>query len=200
MIKQTVLKFKLASPDEHLTSHAGRALSGEFAIGAGIRKDLDTYFPRPGSGKGYLASEHVYPLLLMLTGGGRALEDLREIREDWGLREILGLKRIPSADAIGDWLRRSGSSGCLEGLERVNHQLLKGALKRDGNRTYTNPKVEPDPVGLPSIPFPLGENRFSLRLVCFMFFFFTFAFHFLLYLHSPQPCSLQTSASCHAVI
>ena len=137
MIEQTVLKFKLARTDEHLTSHAGLALFGEFAIGAGIRKHLDKYLPKPGSGKGYLASEHVYPLLLMLTGGGRSLEDLREIREDRGLREILGLKRIPSSDATGDWLRRSGDNGCLEGLESVNRQVLKRALKRDGIRTYT---------------------------------------------------------------
>jgi len=137
MIKQTVLKFKLASTDEHLTFHAGLALFGEFAIGAGIRKYLDKYLPKPGSGKGYKASEHVYPLLLMLAGGGRSLEDLRQIREDRGLREVLRIKRIPSSDALGDWLRRSGDNGSLKGLESVNHQLLKGALKRDGIKTYT---------------------------------------------------------------
>ena len=55
--------------------------------------------------------------------GGRALEDHLQIREDQGLREVLGLKRIPSSDAIGDWVRRSGHNGCLKELESVNHQV-----------------------------------------------------------------------------
>jgi len=56
---------------------------GEFAIGVGIRRYVDLYLPEPGNGAGYKASEHVYPLILMLNGGGRALEDMREIRRDW---------------------------------------------------------------------------------------------------------------------
>ena len=64
------------------------------------------------------------------------MEDLREIREDRGLREILGLKQLPSSDATGDWLRRGGDNGCLEGLESVNRQVLKRALQRDGIKTY----------------------------------------------------------------
>jgi len=42
---------------------------------------------------------------LMLNGGGRSLEDIRQIRADEGLREIVPLERIPSSDAFGDWLR-----------------------------------------------------------------------------------------------
>ena len=33
--------------------------------------------------------------MLMLNGGGRSLEDLRQIRDDHGLREVLELKRMP---------------------------------------------------------------------------------------------------------
>jgi hypothetical protein len=44
----------------------------------------------------------------MLNGGGRSLEDTRQIRTDEALREILPLKRIPSTDAIRDWLRGIG--------------------------------------------------------------------------------------------
>ena len=116
MIEQTVLKFKLESTDDLITSHAGLALWGEFATGIGIREHIDRHLPKPGSRVGYKASEPVYPLLLMLSGGGRALEDIRQIREDWGLRELLGIKRIPSMDALGDWLRRIGSDRGLEGL------------------------------------------------------------------------------------
>lgn len=37
----------------------------------------------------------------MLNGGGRSLEDLRQIRDDKGLCEVLGLERMPSSDATG---------------------------------------------------------------------------------------------------
>ncbi len=95
MIRQTVLPFKLEMTNDLITSHAGLAVLGEFAVGLGLNEALDRYLPGPGSGAGYLASEHVFPIVLMLNGGGRSLEDNREIREDVGLREILPLRRMP---------------------------------------------------------------------------------------------------------
>jgi len=53
--------------------------------------------------------------MLMQNGGGSP-EGLRPIRKDTGLRELLKLERMPSADAAGDFLRRSFSNGGLEGL------------------------------------------------------------------------------------
>jgi hypothetical protein len=147
MIKQTVLPFKLETTKDLITSHAGLALMGEFAVGLGLNKALDRYLPEPGSGAGYLASEHVFQLVLMLNGGGRALEDSREIREDIGLREILPLKRMPSADATGDWLRRSGNNGGLEGLAKVNRRVLKRAVKKERVKGYT---LDIDATGIES--------------------------------------------------
>ena len=65
----------------------------------------------------------------MLNGGGRSLEDTRQIRVDEGLREILPLERIPSSDAFGDWLRSMGINGSLYDLEKVNQILLKRVMK-----------------------------------------------------------------------
>ena len=45
----------------------------------------------------------------MAHGGGRTLKDLRQIREDTGLRAVLRAPVVPSADGTGDWLRRRGS-------------------------------------------------------------------------------------------
>ena len=132
MIKQTVLPFKLETTKDLITAHAGLALLGEFAVGLGLNKAVNRYLPCPGSGAGYLASEHVFLIVLMLNGGGRTLEDIREMRKDIGLREILPLRRMPSTDATGDWLRRSGNNSGLEGLGPVNRQILKRALKKKG--------------------------------------------------------------------
>ena len=137
MIRQRVLPFKLEMTRDTITPHAGLALVGEFSIGLGLLDAVDRYLPKPGSGAGYKASEYFFPLVLMLNGGGRTLEDTREIRDDEGLREILPLEKFPSSDAMGDWLRRMGASGGLEGLEKVNKRSLKRGMKYDGIKDYT---------------------------------------------------------------
>jgi hypothetical protein len=137
MIRQTVLPFKIEMTRDMITPHAGLALVGEFVVGLGLLQSINRYLPKPGSGAGYKPSEYIFPLLLMLNGGGRSLEDTRQIRMDEGLREILPLKRIPSSDAFGDWLRNTGVSGGLPGLERVNRKLLKRGMKYNGINGYT---------------------------------------------------------------
>lgn len=137
MIEQTVLSFKLESTRDMITSHAGLALLGEFAFALGLPRFLDEQIPKPGSGSGYRAAEHVMPLILMLNGGGRSLEDVRQITSDHGLRELLTMRRVPSSDAIGDWLRRSGVNGGLGGLAAVNRELLRQGLFADEVTDYT---------------------------------------------------------------
>jgi len=137
MIRQTILPFKIEMTRDMITPHAGLALLGEFAVGLGVLKSIDRYLPKPGSGAGYTPSEYIFPLILMLNGGGRSLEDTRQIRDDHGLREVLALERIPSSDACGDWLRNMGSTGGLSGLEKVHQKLLKRGMKYDGLTGYT---------------------------------------------------------------
>jgi hypothetical protein len=72
---QTVLPFKLAATDESLTAHSGLALVGEYLRAMGVAGLIDHELPRPGSVAGYEPSAHVLPLILMLAGGGRTLED-----------------------------------------------------------------------------------------------------------------------------
>ena len=49
MIKQTVLPFKLEETKDLVTSHAGLALLGEFAVGLGLLAALDKSLALPGS-------------------------------------------------------------------------------------------------------------------------------------------------------
>ncbi len=72
MIHQTVLPFKLEITRDTITSHAGLALLGEFCVGLDFLRVIDRSLPKPGSGAGYMASEYVFPLVLMLNGGGRS--------------------------------------------------------------------------------------------------------------------------------
>jgi len=137
MIAQTVLPFKLEITKDEVTPHAGLAVFGEFCHAMGLPQMVDRELPCPGSGAGYLPWQFVEPLLLMLHGGGRALEDMRQIRMDTGLRELLRMDVVPSSDATGDWLRRMGAGAGLCGLGSVNRQIVRRALNRDATDEYT---------------------------------------------------------------
>ena len=72
-MRETVLPFKVEMTRDMITPHAGLALVGEFAVGLGVLKSVDRHLPKPGSGAGYGAHEYVFPMVLMLSGGGRKL-------------------------------------------------------------------------------------------------------------------------------
>ncbi len=135
---QSVLPFKLEETSDEFTAHAGLSLFGEWLAGLGFAGLIDAHLPIPGSARGYLPSEHVLPLALMLAGGGRSLEDMRMLRADTGLQRLLEMDAIPSSDALGDWLKRQGSDAKgLSGLGQVRRHLLRRLLKRDDREVYT---------------------------------------------------------------
>lgn len=137
MIRQSVLPFKLEITGDTITSHAGLALFGEFLKASGLEVLADRHLPNPGSSAGYNPCEYIFPLVLMLNGGGRSLEDMRVIRGDSGLGDILEMEAVPSSDAIGDWLRRMGTGGGLSALNPVNRKFLERGLRDYRNNDYT---------------------------------------------------------------
>ncbi|MDA8113696.1 MAG: hypothetical protein M0Z43_03075 [Acidithiobacillus sp.] len=52
-----------------MTAQSGPVLSGEFAQGSDLHRWLKREMPKPGGGHAYTATEHVLPLIRMLTGG-----------------------------------------------------------------------------------------------------------------------------------
>jgi len=141
MIRQTVLGFKIESTEEELTAHGGLALMAEYNHGLGLRGLVDRYLPGPGSNRGYDPSVFVDSLVLMLQGGGRSLEDLRELEREGALMKLIGREQIPDPDSTGDWLRRMGDSdrgqAGLIGLGQVRDVLNQRILRRDGVVEYT---------------------------------------------------------------
>jgi len=141
MVRQTVFGFKLERTEEPLTAHGGLALLAEFNHGLGVCGLVDRYLPGPGSNRGYAPSVFVDRLILMLQAGGRSLEDLRELRREAGLLQLLGREVIPDPDTLGDWLRRMGDPQTghagLVGLGQVRDALTARLLRRDGHTTYT---------------------------------------------------------------
>jgi hypothetical protein len=101
MIQQTIFPFKIETTKERLTVHGGLALMAEFNHGIGLRGLTDRYLPVPGSNRGFDPSVVVDSRVLMLQGGGRSLEDLRELKDEEGLMKLMGRGEIPEADTVG---------------------------------------------------------------------------------------------------
>lgn len=137
MIRQTVLPFKLERTEERVTARSGLALYAEFMKGMKLEELVDRHIPGARSGRGFRAISYIRPLSMMLYGGGEAIEEVREIREDHPLREAIQMEVIPSCSAIGDWLRRIGARGGIEGMERVNEGVVKQVLRREDRKGYT---------------------------------------------------------------
>ncbi len=141
MIQQSIFPFKIKMAKERLTAHGGLALMAEFNHGIGLRELTDRYLPGPGSNRGFDPSEIVDAVVLMLQGGGRSLEDLRELKDERGLMELIGRGEMPEPDTVGDWLRRMGDPKTgqrgLEGLDSVRDKINERVLKRDGVEQYT---------------------------------------------------------------
>jgi hypothetical protein len=141
MIQQSIFPFKIKTTKERLTAYGGLALMAEFNHGIGLRELTDQYLPGPGSNRGFNPSEIVDAVVLMLQGGGRSLEDLRELKSEEGLMELIGHDEIPEPDTVGDWLRRMGDSKAgqlgLKGLDGVRDKMNGRILRRDGIKEYT---------------------------------------------------------------
>ena len=141
MIQQTIFSFKIETTKERLTAFGGLALMAEFNHGIGLRELTDQYLPGPGSNRGFDPSVFVDTVVLMLQGGGRSLEDLRELKNEEGLMKLIGRDEVPEPDTVGDWLRRMGDPKTgqpgLKGLDRVRDKINGRILKRDGIKEYT---------------------------------------------------------------
>jgi hypothetical protein len=137
MIQQAILPFKMERTDELITPRSGLGLFAEVVRTLGVPGKIREAFPRPGSNRGYEAWQYIEPLLLMLAGGGRHIEDLREIRDDEALRALVGLRRMPSVSTFGDWLVRMGASGGFRAMRAVDEEVAGTIWKRTGTADYT---------------------------------------------------------------
>ena len=136
--KEGLLPFKVVAAHEPLIARGGLIFPYELAKALKLPDVIDKELPGPGSGRGYRPSQFVMPLILMLHGGGKKLEDLREIKGEVSLRKLLEMESLPASCTIGDWLRRMGDDNKgLCGLGEVNHYLVREVIGRDRRSSYT---------------------------------------------------------------
>ena len=149
MIQQTVFPFKLEITREKLTAHSGLALMAEFNHGIGLRELADRYLPGSKSNRGFKPSVFVDSLVLMLQGGGRSFEDIRELKYEEGLMKLIHIDKVPDPDSAGDWCRRMGNGQTgqegLNGLGKVRDTLNHRIMQRDKTEAYT---LDADATGI----------------------------------------------------
>ena len=133
---QTILPFKIEKTEELITPNSGVSLYLELYRSAKVDRSVRELFPKPGSAKGFKANAYIVSILILFLSGGKYIEDIRKIRLDKALRKIGRLSCIPSADAIGDWMR-THSDEKIEALEKVHRRLSKRFLKQINRRSHT---------------------------------------------------------------
>ncbi len=124
-----ILPHTVSTTNDLLTSRAGLLSIAELMQSLELGDCIDKYFPQPGSNRGFKPSVFLESLILMQHEGGTHLDDIRHLRDDDALRQVLGLEQVPQPDSIGDWLRRMGQAPQIrEALSRVNQRVLQSTL------------------------------------------------------------------------
>lgn len=121
--------IKITRSKEKLSNRIGLPIVEELIKKLRIRETIDTVFGRPGSNRGIKASDYVTTLVYMFIDGALHLEDVRHLQSDEAFQEMLKEMRLPTSDAIGDWLRRNGGKASEKKIDEVNKQLLRGLNK-----------------------------------------------------------------------
>jgi hypothetical protein len=97
----------------------------------GLADQIDACFPLPGSNRGFKPSVFMETLILMQHEGGFHLDDVRYLQEDLALQTVLGLKQIPQAASLGNWLRRMGKHAQWQAaMTQVNQTVLQASLHK----------------------------------------------------------------------
>ena len=124
-----ILPYKLKTTKEQLTSRAGLVVVAQIMKKLELSKSIDRHFPAPKSNRGIEASSYLETLIFMQHEGSFHLDEVKHFHNDEALTLLLGIKQMPKASAIGNWLRRMGNNGQgLPSLSKVNKGVLKAAL------------------------------------------------------------------------
>jgi hypothetical protein len=141
IIQQKPHRFQLERTDDEITSHAGLTMISEAYKILGIKDLVRKMLPRPGSNRGIAPEVYIESLILLQCGGGSRLEDIRQIEVDKALRKLIGMRHVPSSDALGDWLRRTGgekkTSAGMMGLGTVNIAMAQTTIRQDVRTEFT---------------------------------------------------------------
>src|SRR4030043_1856281 len=111
--------LKIVRSKEKLSNRIGVPLIEELVRKFGIRERINALFGKPGSNRGILSSDYILTLVYMFIDGSLHLEDVKHLLEDEAFQEMLKEMKLPTSDALGDWLRRKGCKASEEKMWQV---------------------------------------------------------------------------------
>jgi hypothetical protein len=111
MITSNLDKFKISTTKSLITSFAGLPLLLGMARKLGLEERLNA-LPVKERKRGYKPAESVMTLMGSIQSGGIALDDAGLLKNDEGMRELLG--DMPASNTLGEFLRRFGQATVME--------------------------------------------------------------------------------------
>jgi hypothetical protein len=156
--------IKITRSQEKLSNRIGLPLIEEIIDKLHLRSEIDRVFPKPGSNRGIWASDYVMTLMYMFIDGALHLEDVSHLREDKAYQEMIHQMKLPSSDAIGDWLRRYGSKESEGWMWHVMKPVLSAAVKNDRKdiKAFTAKEIIADEGNATAAAATTGEEASSL--------------------------------------
>jgi len=131
-----ILPFSIKYTKGKITDRGGLAIMAEFMETIGLKRQIEKEYPLPGSNRGFRGWEYIRELVFHFLDGGRHLEDLDDLEMDEGFRLLNDISHLPTADAVGDWLRKQGQLHRESILQRVNDNLVRIHLNRGNLSDY----------------------------------------------------------------
>ncbi|MHB8930944.1 MAG: IS1380 family transposase [Melioribacteraceae bacterium] len=122
--------IKVIRSKEKLSNRIGVPLIEELVRKFRLRERIDEEFGKPGSNRGIIASDYIMTLVYMFVDGALHLEDVRHLMSDEAFQEMLTDMKLPTSDAIGDWLGKHGGKSSETKIFGVIKQLLTGLSKQ----------------------------------------------------------------------
>ena len=91
-----------------LLSWSGIAIIRQLVERLGVASAIDAAVRVLRRCKWYTESDHILTLIYNMLTGGSTLSDINRLRDDPGVKRVLGTERIPHATTAGDFLARFG--------------------------------------------------------------------------------------------
>ena len=106
MLTHQLPLFKVKKSKFHISSFCGLPLLHHIAHWLGIPQEANHLLKLKQRERGYSVSQLLMSLVMMLTGGGERLDDIKMLKHDPVVRALSNLKTIPDATTLGRFLHR----------------------------------------------------------------------------------------------
>jgi hypothetical protein len=135
MIRQGAISVKLGETDAAVTNFPGVVPLANLGQRLGLFEELDRRLPGKERDRGLSNSAAVFDLMCIPLSGGACIDDLAQLRQDEGLRRLLG-RPVMAPSTAHDFLRRIRYDG-LPALSCVNRRTLREVARQTATTTAT---------------------------------------------------------------